>query len=207
MWEDIFRHLNHLPVHLLRDSRVARIEHDIDQVCLTPNPEHVDSPCKRARTVSSCTCYGKRRQCLPLILCKRVASNWLMLTVDRKDESLIQLSEANLTPVLHSSFSFNTETSLEGINLEDSKDRSRWICLEKTGWADLAALPFKMWEYRSSFEYQSLLLTSFTHCQDLRFGKSKEDNLLFLEVHLDPTNASVIPPLVETLHVELLDLR
>ena len=117
MWEDIFRHLNHLPVHLLRDSRVARIEHDIDQVCLTPNPEHVDSPCKRARTVSSCTCYGKRRQCLPLILCKRVASNWLMLTVDRKDESLIQLSEANLTPVLHNStrfYSYCTFSSKKG---------------------------------------------------------------------------------------------
>ena len=98
-------------------------------------------------------------------------------------------------------FSFDAETSLSRINLEDTKSAFFTGYLEQTILANLAAYPVMLF----SFELKLLALTCFTDGYNIRFSLwVKEAHLLQIKSHLHPADSCVVLPLVEPLHFELL---
>ena len=82
------------------------------------------------------------------------------------------------------------------------------IGLEQTRLPDLAADPSIISEVLLfSSEIKSLALTCCSYCHYLRFIlRSKVENLWLCEKHLHPADPDCVPPRVETLQSELLNL-
>ena len=163
MWHDILWHVDHMPARrLFRGKGCARVVKNTDTVLILAKifVKHVD-------IVSERTSLGighwitKMRQLFPSVLDKRVSKRFLIFK--KEDELIFEIGQTTLEGIGAFLWSFDCETSLRAINLEDPKVGV--IRLEQTRLPDLAAEPFPIWEvFFFFFVLKPLALTCLFDC-------------------------------------------